>query len=328
MSGQNKGKGGNDQSKEAKDLRKVGTASGHTTPAKPKRPFSEVANSSAEEIVHLHNQIEEVSTDIKSLTQSVNSLMAKSESMMTKNDMQTFIKSTVEGIMTEINNNMEMTIETKVKEKTKHLGDKAKQLSDDIEGLKKENTQLKTKLNNAEKKNKDTETAAKLALLKANQNEQYSRKNNVKIMNIKEEDEEDENTLLNAICNLFDQHEIRLLPSEVEAIHRIPGKAGSIKPVLLKVRNSNIKTRIMRNRKTLKSVGHRLVDDVTKLNTSLITRLDEHSHIQSAWYFNGSIYGKTTAGKRLRFELNDDIDSVVAKSSKKSSDGEEGQAMQ
>ena len=59
----------------------------------------------------------------------------------------------------------------------------------------------------------------------------------------------------------------------------------------------------MRHRKEMKEAGYRLVDDVTKLNTELINRLTMHEHIASAWFFNSSVYGKTTAGKRHKFDL-------------------------
>ena len=61
----------------------------------------------------------------------------------------------------------------------------------------------------------------------------------------------------------------------------------------------------------MKSAGHRLVDDVTKLNTELIHRLTEHPAIEVAWYFNGSVYGKTIVGKRIKFDLHDNIDNAI-----------------
>ena len=64
--------------------KKPGAVSTHTTPAKPKRTFSEVANSSAEELAILPHQIEEMSTEMKSLKGSVGKIM-------TKDDMKTFI---------------------------------------------------------------------------------------------------------------------------------------------------------------------------------------------------------------------------------------------
>lgn len=158
MSGQGTRKGSGDRGKDVKeardpkDTKKPGATSVHTTPANPKRPFSEIANSSAEEIVLLNNQMDEISTDIKNLTKNMNILMSKSESMMNRDDMRTFIRSTVEGIMREINNNMEVTIEAKVNEKRKHLRDRNKQLTDDIKSLQGENIDLKARLSEAKKR--------------------------------------------------------------------------------------------------------------------------------------------------------------------------------
>ena len=67
------------------------------------------------------------------------------------------------------------------------------------------------------------------------------------------------------------------------------------------------------HRAGMKAVGNRLVDDVTKLNTTFISKLNDHALIDSAWYFNGAIYGKTTSGKRLTFDIHDDIDAIIAK---------------
>ena len=88
-------------------------------------------------------------------------------------------------------------------------------------------------------------------------------------------------------------------------------QGGGPKPILMKVTNTTVKSTIMRKRKAMKSAGHRLVDDVTKLNTELIHRLTEHPAIEVAWYFNGSVYGKTTVGKRIKFDLHDNIDNAI-----------------
>ena len=67
----------------------------------------------------------------------------------------------------------------------------------------------------------------------------------------------------------------------------------------------------MKKRSDFKNSGNRFVDDVTKLNALLIQRLLEHSSISQAWYFNGRVFGKTTDGKRVVFDLFDDVDSVL-----------------
>ena len=88
-----------------------------------------------------------------------------------------------------------------------------------------------------------------MALEKSNQNEQYSRKNNLKIMDIREEAGEDESTLLSKVSDLLSHQDVTLTPQEVIAIHRIPGKPGSPKPVLIKVTNTSTKTKIMKKRR-------------------------------------------------------------------------------
>ena len=66
-----------------------------------------------------------------------------------------------------------------------------------------------------------------------------------------------------------------------------------------------------KKRRAMKSAGHHLVDDVTKLNSLLIHRLLEHSSIEQAWYYNGAVYGKTLTGRKLKFDVHDDICSVI-----------------
>lgn len=306
------------EQKEQKEVKKVGSDSSHTTQAPVKRKLSEVANSSAEELVLLSGQMEEVTSEVKQITQSLKDLKARNDNMMTKDEMSNFIKATVEGIMREINQNMELTIDLKVEEK---VSEKMKNSEKEIEQLKEKNQQLERvnkqltdELTKTRENTINSDKISKMALEKANLNEQYSRKNNIKIMNIEQKEREDETTLMNTVGSLLAKQGITLTPEQVIAIHRIPGKQGSIKPVLLKLRNNNDKTMIMRKRAGMKTCGYRLVDDVTKLNSNLIRTLLEHRSIDSAWYFNGAVYGKTVAGKRLKFDLHDDIDYKITKS--------------
>ena len=57
----------------------------------------------------------------------------------------------------------------------------------------------------------------------------------------------------------------------------------------------------------------RLVEDVTKDNMGLITRLRNCKEFESAWYFNCSLYGKAFDEKRITFDIFDDIKNKIAK---------------
>ena len=148
-----------------------------------------------------------------------------------------------------------------------------------------------------------------------------SRKNNVKVMGVEVLDDETEVRLTENVLNIIrERTNVDIKLSEIVAIHRIPSRHDP-QPVLLKLKNNSVKTRLMKHRKTMKQHGHKLVDDVTKKNTELISRLLKHQKIDSAWFFNGFIYGKTTEGKRYRFHLFSDIEAVMSK--KKEGEDEE-----
>ena len=163
MSGQGKGKPASEQKTSQKESKesKAGAASSHTVQTASKRKLDDVANSSAEELVLLNSQVEEITGDIKLIKDNMTGLMTKSDEMMTKADMKAFIRTTVDEIMTEINKNMETTIEIKIKEKTDSMKKDIKQLNKDIELLRNENSKLKKDLNEAVKKNNETDKIAK-----------------------------------------------------------------------------------------------------------------------------------------------------------------------
>lgn len=142
------------------------------------------------------------------------------------------------------------------------------------------------------------------ANVRSNQNEQYSRKNNVKVMDVKSEETIEQLTA--KVIKLFGDQAITLQPQEILAIHRIPTKKSGNKPVIIKTINNDVKTRLMKGRKA----GHRLADDVTTLNSGLISRLLLHPKIESAWFFNGSVY-RQSKNDRIKFQIYDNIDDTI-----------------
>ena len=158
----------------------------------------------------------------------------------------------------------------------------------------------------------EIDSRSKSALCKSNYNEQYSRKNNVKVMDVTEKPNETEHDLIETVSTLFKKKDVTIEPSKIMAIHRIPGKDGHSKPILVKFLNNNEKTKVMVHRTAFKTMGNRLVDDVTRLNAQLMERLGHHESIQQAWYFNGTVYGRGNDNRRHKFDLYDNIRDVIA----------------
>ena len=269
-----------------------------------KRPATEMDNSSlGDEITMINRQLEQLSEDTKETKDKVKN--------MSKDELKDFITTTVTTLMKELEVRLQNDLEKKVKEVVK---ERTTELSDRLDSLTFETVQLRECLEKAEKKMKANETLAKKAMQESNYNEQYSRKNNIKIMGVTETEDETVEMLTDKICNtLYEKAGLNVDPRCIVAIHHIPGKVGYPKPVLMKMLNNHEKTKIMRKRKEMKTAGFRLVDDVTKLNTDLINRVSLHENIDSAWFFNGSVYGKTTEGKRHKFDIYSNIGKVIRK---------------
>ena len=228
--------------------------------------------------------------------------------------METFIKATVTKIMTEINENMEVTINMKVEKKTKEINNKMKTVQKENDSLKNELVTIKTELTKIKNSCSTAETQSRQALTIGNHNDKYSRKNNIKIMDVNRPEYESIEELTSKVCDLVSTNGLILDPANIVAIHRIPGKVGCTKPVLIKLKNNHEKTKIMKKRSDFKKAGNRLVDDVTKLNAKLIQTLMERDDIDQAWFFNGSVFAKKKgADKRYKVELFDDVDQILKK---------------
>jgi MinD-like ATPase involved in chromosome partitioning or flagellar assembly len=128
----------------------------------------------------------------------------------------------------------------------------------------------------------NNEIISKEALQMANYNQQYSRKFNIKIMNYPEKkDEKIRDIFVKDIVK--DKLNVKVDPPEIQAIYRIRGKIGEARPVIVKLVNSEVKYRIMRAKENLsKKENVRLVEDVTKHNMGLITKLRNCKEFESA----------------------------------------------
>lgn len=288
-----------------------GNRQGTTQPAK--RTHSELSNTSVEELTVINEQLDELHNEMKSNKELLKSLM-------TKEDITDFVQVTVKRIVAEIQETLFQKVEEQVREKVR---ERTEELHNRLDFLTFENAEMKEKLDTANKtilefqaecteRMLKSEEMARNAMRKANFNEQYSRKNNFKLLGVKEQENETTDTVSREVCALLEvKAGISLRPEQIIAIHRIPGKAGSPKPILVRLRNNSDKGMVMRKRKEIKAAGFKLVDDVTKLNAGLISRLSLHGSIDSAWFFNGFVYGKTTEERRFRFDLYDSIDAVI-----------------
>jgi predicted RNase H-like nuclease (RuvC/YqgF family) len=272
-------------------------------------------------LAEVNKQLSQISKDLAELKCEIKKTVKeeKLETLVTD-----IVKKILQQNINERDESLKAEFEKKTQELEREFQQKTDKMCDNIQKLESRAETLTEKLaeNNKEirelkQKLENTEKVSREALRLSNKNEQYSRKFNFKITGLKEQKLENTDKLTKDFIK--DKTGVHLDDHEVVAIHRIPGAPGKPRPILVKVVSLQMKTKIMRKRSVIKNLGsgQKLVDDVTKANAELIADLTEHSGIEAAWYFNGSVFAKVKGcEKKIRFDITDDLERKIRKNSK------------
>ncbi|KAK3100476.1 hypothetical protein FSP39_020648 [Pinctada imbricata] len=264
------------------------------------------------------DDLTEIKSDLAEIKKSIKRTEKALEKSVKSEDLRELVASIIKEILAKNKEELTEIIDEKVDERCREVEHKfanvKMDLRDDIDSLNMDIETFREKLaeNNRvirdlQKKLERAENNATDALRKSNRNEQYSRKTNIKVCGVKEEYRENTVEVVRKV--LKEKAGVDIQEKDVVAVHRIPGKPNLPKPILLKVKNSEIKTSIMRKRSDVKKAqgNVKLVDDVTELNAKLIDKLFQHDDIESAYYYNGAVYGISN-GKRFLFDIDENID--------------------
>ncbi|KAH3771145.1 hypothetical protein DPMN_172447 [Dreissena polymorpha] len=129
----------------------------------------------------------------------------------------------------------------------------------------------------------------------ANNTEQYSRRNNLRIAGVPEDqDRQSSVSVTNKIVSLVNTHlGISIEPHDIDIAHRL-GKFSPNKnrPVIVRFVRRQIKIDILRKAKLFKGSGIFVNEDLTKLNAEVLAsvRLKQPSAVDKTWSFEGKIF--------------------------------------
>ncbi|CAG2231833.1 unnamed protein product [Mytilus edulis] len=277
-------------------------------PPPSKRTHSDVSNESNNSldlsgIMNFQKDIDEIKIKLEGVTRRED-LDRVTKDLIKTSDLEQVVTLIVKKLM----NEFEITVQKKIDEKVEEVKN---EMQEKFDALTIENEDLKNKIQAIQYSNttirrdlNETSRLSRQADISSNYNEQYSRKNNIKIINFPRKDKQD--LRKDFMETVKKELNVQLEDRDVVAIHRIPSQKAGPYPVIVKLFSSDVKRQIMRCRKELTS-KIRFVDDVTQRNMSLIERLRKTDEFESVWYFNCGIYGRTPAGLQLKFGLYDDI---------------------
>ena len=301
--------------------KKEGEQKGDVNPSK--RTRSELSSVESEGSVSNEEVNLQILAELRNIKEQLKDTVKKS-------DLQTTVQETVGNLLQQLKT--EMT--TKMDDMKKEYDERIIKYKSDVDSLNVDNDRLRGivqkqnhEIENMKKTVKMSQKVALDSKARSNRNEQYSRKTNIKIHGLDDvrlPNGRYQGTQTTVKEVLKAVAKVTVTDADIIACHRIPGGKSSVRPILLKVKNTDIKSRIMRNRKAFReskdkrlSKDARLSDDVTKDNGDLIQKLNQHESVVSAWFFNCSVYAKLTGEeneeRRFAFDINDNIDKKIKK---------------
>ena len=147
--------------------------------------------------------------------------------------------------------------------------------------------------------------------------EQYSRRENIKILGVKENEDEDERQLIAKVVQIA-----QIVGSEIKApistAHRIGKKSDKTRPIIVRFTARQDKNELMKKKKALKDNGKVknseafedkivILDDITEPRKKLLKMVRDHKDTEFAFVREGNIIVKSRQGRFHRVENADDL---------------------
>ena len=120
--------------------------------------------------------------------------------------------------------------------------------------------------------------------------EQYSRCESIRICGIAETAGEDTDDVVRELAADIG---VTLKPEDISVSHRLPGRPGSTRPIIVKFVHRNSKTAMMKSKRKLRDANRKGVyinDDLTPLRAKMARILRHDPPTQSVWSIDGRIF--------------------------------------
>ncbi|XP_063959079.1 uncharacterized protein LOC129254761 isoform X2 [Lytechinus pictus] len=135
--------------------------------------------------------------------------------------------------------------------------------------------------------------------------EQYSRRNNIRILGVKVTPEEDTDAV---VVDVAKRIGVQMNAVDIDRSHRLPSRqtsrdelhSSSKSPaIIVKFTSFKSKQQMMKHRRRLKGSGVVVVEDLTKKNADLLTQTSRHPKVTSSWTSDGRVFAivKNEGGK-------------------------------
>ena len=249
-----------------------------------------------------HTQLEnmalqEALNEINRKLEKLNELDIIKETMATKQDIKD-MREEFERAVQILNNKVEVLEGTVFGlEKNNDV------LTNQISALKESNNDLIKKLDQANKRNVQSEN-------ELNYLEQYTRNWSLRIFKIQEAKGENEDCIAKAVKIFREEVGADIETSAIETAHRTGGgkREGATRAVIVRFHSREVRDNILKMRRNLKGKPYAIAEDLTRKNVNLLKKAETHSASLTAWSSRGRVLAKLKNGRVVPLDITTDMD--------------------
>jgi len=249
----------------------------------------------------------EIDDDFSNMQKQIDEILGMVRKTVTKMEIANIVKNEVSNaVKSEIANIVKKEITGAVKNALKEAKEEIEGLKHEIAVLRDEKEILRTALIKVEKNQKSNQTSSEakmdISLRAANANEQYSRKNNIKITGLPLQPNED---CEQYVCDTINRYlQLGLSKNDIDVAHRLPSKFGRVPVIIVRFKFREMRGIILTRKKEIPiNSGIKVKEDLTQANTGLMNRAFDHPGVEFVYCLNGKIFMVTKEWYRIRIDI-------------------------
>ena len=142
------------------------------------------------------------------------------------------------------------------------------------------------------------------------ENEQYSRKSNMRVFGVKQVRGEDCKTIVTEM--LQNKLGKKVVTGDIVCAHRIPGKTMP-PPIIVQFSSRELKLDVMKRRRSLKGSGIVIADDLCLDMVQTLSRLKALPTVVKSWSWDGKLFAQIPSGTIVKVRFAETLDEAIQK---------------
>lgn len=106
---------------------------------------------------------------------------------------------------------------------------------------------------------------------------------------------------------LSERLKVKVERFDLAAAHRLPARDNRVRPIIVRFTDSDMKQRVMKQRKALKGSRVVIQEDLSTAMQQLLNRVKNNQQVVDAWAWNAKIFAKDDKGTIIKVRFGENI---------------------